>query len=84
MESLSCGVPVGALEGGGIPEIIADGETGVLAEKLNVGELANKMLNFVNDANLTKEIIRENCKKFAENHYSNAVIAKEYLKIYCK
>lgn len=84
MESLSCGVPVGAFEVGGIPEMIVDGQTGVLAEKLNVDELADKILNFVHSANLSQEMICENCKTFAMNHYSDAVIAKEYLKIYRK
>ncbi len=84
MESLSCGVPVGAFAVGGIPEMIVDGQTGVLAEKLNVGEMTQKVANFLVSANNIGETICENCKNFAQNHYSDAVIAKEYLKIYRK
>lgn len=84
MESLSCGVPVGAFEVGGIPEMIVDGETGVLAGKLDVNQLSLKVVNFMKSAKESGERIRENCKNFAVNHYSDAVIANDYLEIYRK
>ncbi len=85
MESLSCGVPVAAFKVGGIPEMIVDEETGVLAEPLNVVELMNKVALFIDQSIDNQTIVTgEKCKKFAEENYSDAVIAKEYLKIYCK
>ena len=84
MESLSCGVPVAAFSVGGIPEMIFDGETGVLAEPLNTLELSNKMRQFLLELRESPEKIRTNCEKFTLRHYSDAVIAQEYLEIYRK
>ncbi len=85
MESLSCGVPVAAFKVGGIPEMIVEEQTGVLSDLLNVEELTDKVALFIKSAIVQNSTeTREKCKKFAENHYSDAVIAKEYYRVYCK
>jgi glycosyltransferase involved in cell wall biosynthesis len=43
LESLACGTPVIGARIGGIPEIVRDGETGLLFESGNAEELADKI-----------------------------------------
>lgn len=74
-ESFACGTPVLAFPNGGVPEGIRQGVTGFLCN--NVEDMANQVKNiqFLN---------RTECRKDAEEKYSDTVIAKEYLKIYNK
>ncbi|MCP4191127.1 MAG: glycosyltransferase family 4 protein [Planctomycetaceae bacterium] len=47
-EAMACGRPVLATRGGGLNESVVDGETGVLVEPGNVGELADSLLALLN------------------------------------
>jgi len=43
VEAMACGVPVVATQGGGIPELIVDGQTGLLVERNNAAALADAL-----------------------------------------
>ncbi|MBU1984766.1 N-acetyl-alpha-D-glucosaminyl L-malate synthase BshA, partial [bacterium] len=47
LEAMACEVPVVASRVGGLPEVVADGETGYLFEMGNVSEMAERMLGLV-------------------------------------
>jgi N-acetyl-alpha-D-glucosaminyl L-malate synthase BshA len=49
LEALSCGVPVVASRAGGLPEVIADGETGLLAPVGDVAAMARCTLRLLGD-----------------------------------
>jgi glycosyltransferase involved in cell wall biosynthesis len=49
LEAMATGIPVIATAVGGNPELIVDGETGVLFESGNVGELTTCMLDYMRD-----------------------------------
>lgn len=49
LEAMAVGKPVIATRTGGIPELVLDGETGILVEPSNVRELANAMIKLAND-----------------------------------
>jgi len=49
LEAMSCGVPVIASRAGGIAEVVADGETGVLCEVGDVGAMAAAALEILKD-----------------------------------
>ncbi|MCG3170764.1 MAG: D-inositol-3-phosphate glycosyltransferase [Pseudomonadales bacterium] len=53
LEAYACGKPVIGAEIGGIPEMVRDGETGVLFESGNVGELASQLCRFARMTNRT-------------------------------
>jgi glycosyltransferase involved in cell wall biosynthesis len=51
-EAMAAGLPVVASRVGGIPEIVADGETGMLVEPDDASALAAALEQLVNDAEL--------------------------------
>jgi glycosyltransferase involved in cell wall biosynthesis len=52
LEAASCARPVIATRVGGIPEVVLDGETGLLVEKENVSSLADAIVSLATDREL--------------------------------
>lgn len=52
MEAAACGVPVAAPSVGGIPELVGDGETGLLARPNDLESLVAALERLLNDTNL--------------------------------
>ena len=51
-EAMACGLPVVASRTGGIPDVVADGETGLLVTHGDVAELSNALRRVVEDPSL--------------------------------
>jgi L-malate glycosyltransferase len=51
LEALSCGVPVVASNIGGIPELVEDGQTGLLAPLGDVAAMSGHVLTLLTDSN---------------------------------
>jgi N-acetyl-alpha-D-glucosaminyl L-malate synthase BshA len=49
LEAMACGVPVVASRVGGVPEVVTDGETGLLAEVGDVGAMAAHVVRLLGD-----------------------------------
>ena len=56
IEAMNYSLPVVSSKEGEIPEIVQDGITGFLVNKRSPGELADKILILINDADLRKEM----------------------------
>ncbi len=56
LEAMAAGRPVVAARIGGLPEIVADGESGLLFEPGNVDDLVDKLVLLRRDANLAREL----------------------------
>ena len=56
VEAMACGVPVVATRGGGIPEIIEHGRSGLLVARGSVTELAEAILALLDDESLRRSI----------------------------
>jgi len=56
LEAMGHGVPVVAASVGGIPEVVTDGESGLLAPPDNSGELAQKVLSILKDPSLQRRL----------------------------
>lgn len=52
LDAIACGVPVVATDAGGIPEMVRDGETGLLVSAKNSNALADAVLRAINAAQL--------------------------------
>src|SRR5690606_39103841 len=56
LEAMSCGVPVVATDTGGLPEVVADGETGYLAPVGDVDAMADRSIEILSDPALWKRM----------------------------
>ncbi len=80
LEAMSFGIPVVATNIGGIPEIIKDGETGVLVE-LNFVEIADKIIGLYQDKE-KMEIIRKNGITKIDSIYNWDKISDIFIDLY--
>ena len=80
IEAMACQVPVVATRVGGIPEIVEDGRTGLLVERLDARALANAILELLSDEDLRRKmgkIGRERVESFSWDN-----IATNLLRLY--
>lgn len=69
IESMAMGVPVVATRIAGIPELVKDGETGLLAEPNNPDSLAKAIKRLLKDRNL-QQILSQNGHKLVKSDYN--------------
>ena len=67
-EAMIMGVPVIGSDAGGVPEIIEDGKNGLMFETKNSNSLAEKILIFINNKELRRNLA-QNAKVYAEETY---------------
>ncbi len=82
LEAMACGKPVMAPKVGGIPEIISDGENGVLIEAREPKKIADSCLRLMQDEDLRKNLGEDASKRIAE-YFSNSKMAESYQRLYC-
>lgn len=73
MEAAACGTPVIALRRGALPEVVADGTTGILV---------NDAAEMISALKKTDEIDPKQCRIHAENRYSSQRMADRYEDFY--
>jgi len=76
IEAMVAGLPVIATPVGGIPDFLKDRETGLFCEVNNPKSVADKVMEYINNPELTAKII-ENARKMVEERYDWNLIAKE-------
>ena len=81
IESISCGTPVVGFNVGGIPDMVKDGETGLLAKLGDVAGLKAGIEEIITNT-ILREAMSENCRKLAVTEYSQLVQAKRYISLY--
>ncbi|MFX0167832.1 MAG: N-acetyl-alpha-D-glucosaminyl L-malate synthase BshA [Candidatus Hodarchaeota archaeon] len=81
LEAMSCGLPVVATEVGGIPEIVKDGENGLLVPFGDIDALAEKMYVLLTDRILASQLGAQARKTILENHTAEKVVP-QYEAIY--
>ncbi|MEH6536572.1 MAG: glycosyltransferase family 4 protein [Psychroserpens sp.] len=77
LESYACKVPIVAANAGGIPEVIVDKKTGLLAEVGNPIDFADKVELLINDERLQKELI-ENGYQHLKDNFTKDVISQKF------
>ena len=81
LEAMACGLPVVGSNIGGIPDIIQDGETGLLVPEKNITELSNTILNLVENEELRKKLAINGYNRVREK-FSWEKIAESYINVY--
>jgi glycosyltransferase involved in cell wall biosynthesis len=81
LEAMACGLPVVGSNVGGIPDIIKDGETGLLARPKEPNSLAEKITEVFSNAALRQKLV-ENGPKMVEKKFSWDTISEKFIEIY--
>jgi glycosyltransferase involved in cell wall biosynthesis len=81
METMMCGKPIVASNIGGLPEMIRDGETGLLFESGNIGALKGKLEILLKNVQLRKEM-GEKGREMAVREFSPEIHYAKLMKIY--
>ena len=79
---MNAGLPVVASNVGGIPEVVKDGENGLLFEPRNWMDLAEKITSLLNDDEMLERMGKNAKRSVHGMTWTKA--AKEYTKIYEK
>jgi glycosyltransferase involved in cell wall biosynthesis len=80
-ESIACGTPVVAFSAGGIPEVVRDGETGLLCPVGDANALGSNIKRLLEDEALWRHCSK-NGPKVAQAEFSYEANAKHYIALY--
>lgn len=80
LDAFACGVPVVATAAGGIPELVADGESGLLARPRDAEGLAERVLRVLGDRALRERLVEGATRRLAE--FGVPAMAEKTLAVY--
>lgn len=80
LDAMQCGLPIAATRAGGIPELVADGENGLLVEVGDVDGLAVALERLIADADLRRRLGEAGRKRVQA--YMPEAMAARYLALY--
>ena len=81
LESMLLGTPVVSTSVGVVPEVIKDGENGLVATVKDFKKLAKKLISLIDDSNL-QSVFSEKSKIIITNHFTAKVIARKTIAEY--
>ncbi len=81
LESMACGTPMLSFRVGGVPELVREGETGLLAEPEDVESLRAGLMRLLDDAGL-RQRLGERGRAVATAEYSLARHVRRHIALY--
>ena len=81
LEAMACGLAVIGSDTGGIPDIIKDGETGLLFHQKDSPDLANQIIRLLTDEDLRKKMVA-NARNLIETQFSWEIVAERFMEVY--
>ncbi len=81
LDAMAAGIPVVATAAGGIPEMVRDGETGLLAEAGNPQQLADRIVAVVRDSRMG-DALRESAARLVRERFTLDAMVAGNLEIY--
>ena len=76
LESMACGTPVVASRVGGLPEVMVNGESGMLCDPDDVAGMAAAAIHLLTDPALHRRIARGGAERVRERFCSEAVVPR--------
>ncbi len=83
LEAMACGVPCIGTNIGGIPEVIADGETGYICELGDIEQIAEKAIGLLRDPALRKKFSQESVETVKRKFCAESIV-QQYEQLYFK
>src|SRR5262249_51506461 len=80
VEAMACGLPVVATRIGALPEIVKDGQTGLLVEAGDVDEFAHSLAAYAREADVRAQHGFE-ARALCEREYDLVVAARSYAQL---
>ena len=74
LEALSCGVPVVGARAGGLPEVVTDGEVGILEEVGDVSNMGRRLSDLLGDADALAQMRRASRRRVEETFRTDHVV----------
>ncbi len=81
LEAIACGVPVIGAGGGGLPELVRDGETGYVCDPGDADAMAAHAIDYLSSDVLRREMPLQ-CRNVALASYDEAAIVRQYESYY--
>jgi glycosyltransferase involved in cell wall biosynthesis len=81
LEAAAAGVPVVAANVGGVPDLIADGKTGLLCDPLDAGSMGGAVEQLLSQPQLARALAVE-ANRRAQERFHPLVVARRHLEIY--
>jgi len=81
LEAMACGVPVIGAHGGGLPEVVTDGENGFLCEPGSADAMSARALEYLGSRTMREEIPAR-CRARAVEHFEENAVARRYEELY--
>jgi glycosyltransferase involved in cell wall biosynthesis len=81
LEGMASGLPIVATSVGAVPQLVRDGETGLLVETENPAALASAMLRVVDDP-LLRQSLGDHARRLIADEFSADRMAAEYVELY--
>jgi len=82
-EAMACGLPIIGTTVGGIPEVVIDGENGILVQPKDVSALKQAMYKLIKNPELRTKMGQRNISRI-KKHFDWQVTAKQYRGIYLR
>jgi glycosyltransferase involved in cell wall biosynthesis len=81
LEAMAAGVPVVASKVGGVPDLIEDGQTGLLCDPLDAASMRGAVEKMLNELGLGRRLAAD-ANRRARERFHPTVIARRHLEIY--
>ncbi len=81
IEAMASGIPIVSFKTGGLPEVILDGETGLLVPPGDLRAFSETLLRLINDKDLRLKLGQKGRQR-AASYFSHLAMVDSYIKLY--